>query len=83
MASRDKLIERVTSNPRDLKWDEFVRFMGYHDFKVVSKKGGSHMKFYNKELDMLINSAKPHNPNVVKTHIIKQALDGLRQAGKL
>ena len=46
MSKNEKLDERVRGVPRDLRWNELVRFLGIHGYKEVpNRKSGSRRWF--------------------------------------
>lgn len=82
-SSKDKLIKRVQSVPADLKWSELIRFMRIFNYEEFHSGSGSHRKFINRDSGKMVNSCKPHNPEIVQRHIIKQILNHLEENGAL
>jgi hypothetical protein len=80
----DKLITRFLTKPKDLTWDELVSVLGYYGYTEIptGKTGGSRRKF--SDLDKVIISLhKPHPKPIVKSYVIEQVLDHLKEKGKL
>jgi hypothetical protein len=49
MSSKDKLIKKLKSKPKDFMWDELTRLLGALNFEetIKGKTGGSRRKFYH------------------------------------
>ena len=80
MSKIQKLVERFLSVPKDLTWDEVVKFLAHYDFVELSKKGktgGSRRKFVNSK-NWVINLHKPHPGSIVKQYVIRQILEKLK-----
>lgn len=82
-SSKEKLIKRVQLVPADLKWSELVRFMRIFNYEELNSGSGSHRKFINRDTGKMVNSCKPHNPEIVQRHIIKQILTHLEDNGAI
>lgn len=81
MSTKDKLIERFKSLPRDFTWDELVKLfknLGFEE-KAQGKTVGSGRKFFNQERGLLMNLHKPHLSQVVKIYMIKQIMNKLKE----
>jgi len=74
MSTKDKLIERFKSQPKDFTWQELVRLLGTFGFEVDSKgkTSGSRTVFVrdNDEIEM----HKPHPSNIMKEYVMKNVL---------
>lgn len=82
MGTKEKLIERFKSLPKDFTFDEIEKLLSIFGY-VKSNKGktsGSRViyKNGNKRPIML---HKPHPGNIIKSYSIKQVLDDLTEAG--
>lgn len=82
MGTKEKLIERFKSQPKDFTFDEMEKLLSIFGY-VKSGKGktsGSRViyKNGNKRPIML---HKPHPGNIIKSYAIKQVLNDLTEAG--
>ena len=77
MGTKEKLIARFKSNPKDFTWDEFVRLFSILGYEIDNKgkTSGSRTIFFKGEISY--TAYKPHPGNIVKTYVIKQALSFL------
>ena len=77
MGTKEKLIARFKSNPKDFTWDEFVRLFSILGYEIDNKgkTSGSRTIFFKGEISYTTH--KPHPGNLVKTYVIKQALSFL------
>jgi len=81
MSTKDKLIERFKSQPKNFTWEELVRLFGILGFTVDNKgkTSGSRVLF---EKDGEAHTVhKPHPSNIIKGYVMKQALDFLIEKG--
>lgn len=78
MSKQQKALERLISQPTpsDITWDELKKVLELLGYKEL-KNDGSRRKFFNKELDAIINLHKPHPSNIVKKVYIRQVIDHL------
>lgn len=84
MGSREKLIERFKSKPRDFTWDELVRLLrglGYREI-AAGKTGGSRRRFVH-DVAPTIALHKPHPGTIVKMYIVADLLRMLTEEGLL
>ncbi len=84
MSKLDKLIARFLTKPKDLSWDELVSVLGYYGYTEIpaGKTGGSRRKFSDAD-KVIISLHKPHPTPIVKSYVIEQVLDHLKEKGKL
>ena len=80
MSKKDKLLKKFLTKPikKDLTFDEWATLLiacGY----IKIEGAGSAVKFYNKEKDSLINLHKPHTGNILKTYLVKQIRDKIKE----
>ena len=73
MSKKDKLLKKFLQNPplRDLTFQELETLLKSCGFTKIDGVGSA-VKFYHKEMDLLINLHKPHPSNILKVYIIKQ-----------
>lgn len=76
MAKLEKLIKRIKSFPVDFTWEELVRLLKQLGF-VEIQGGGSRMKFFNAERNLLIHLHKPHPANTLKYYVMKEIVSQL------
>ena len=81
MSSKDKLINKLRSRPKDFTWDELTRLFGNLNFEEISKgnTGGSRRKFYHKATGLMINLHKPHPRPIIKSYLIEQIIKKLEE----
>ncbi len=84
MSKLEKLIARFLAKPKDLTWDELVSILGYYGYVEIptGKTGGSRRKFCDTD-QVIISLHKPHPRSIVKTYVIAQILEHLKEKGKL
>lgn len=79
MGTKEKLIVRFISQPKDFTFEELVRLFRHFDF-VIGAKGktsGSRMEFINEKRSLSYGVHKPHPANTIKQYVMKQVLDFL------
>lgn len=81
MSKAEKALARLQNKPKDFTWKEATALMRSLDFKLVGKKGGSHKKFYNEEMDVLIQIAKPHPRETLLRYQIDVLIEAFTDAG--
>lgn len=84
MSKIEKLIVRFHSKPKDLSWDELIIILRFYGFEELAtgKTGGSRRKFVNNNKEIL-SLHKPHPKPIVKSYVIDQILEYLKEKGKL
>jgi len=77
MSTKDKLMRRFLSQPKDFTWEELVRLFRFLGFKVDNKgkTSGSRILFVKGEDAHTVH--KPHPSNIIKEYAMKQILDFL------
>jgi len=77
MGTKDKLLKRFKSKPKDFTFSEIQRFLlgfGYHE----QQGSGSRVVFVNQSLKHKIKLHKPHPENILKRYqldLIEQELE--------
>ncbi len=73
MSKKDKLLKRFMKVPpsKDLTFDELTTLLSSCGFEKLEGVGSA-VKFYHKEMDILINLHKPHPSNILKIYLVKQ-----------
>ena len=77
MSTKDKLIERFKTQPKNFTWDELVRLFGIFGFTVYNKgkTSGSRVIFSNDENEFIMH--KPHPKNIINEASMANVLDFL------
>ncbi|MGN0049022.1 MAG: type II toxin-antitoxin system HicA family toxin [Bacteroides sp.] len=77
MGTKEKLINRFRSQPKDFTWDELVRLFSVLGYKIDNKgkTSGSRIIFVKGESSYTTH--KPHPGSIVKGYVMKQVLDYL------
>ena len=82
MSKLEKLIQKLQSNPKDLKWAELEKVLSNFGFNKL-EGSGSRVKFFNESLNLLISLHKPHPKPTLKSYQIKQIIEVLNEGGLL
>jgi hypothetical protein len=84
LSKLDKLVTHFLTKPKDLTWDELISVLGYYGYTEIptGKTGGSRRKFSDTD-KVIISLHKPHPKPIVKSYVIEQVLDHLKEKGKL
>lgn len=79
MGTKEKLIVRFISQPKDFTFEELVRLFRHFDFEinVKGKTSGSRMEFVNEKRSLSYGVHKPHPTNAIKQYVMKQVLEFL------
>lgn len=78
MGTKEKLIQRFVSQPKDFTWDELVRLFGIFGYEISNKgkTSGSRVIFVKGESSYTVH--KPHPDSIIKSYVIKQVLEFLK-----
>jgi hypothetical protein len=81
MGKKEKLIERLKSNPKDFTFDEMCTMLGFLGFKmsVAGKTSGSRVKMAKGNVPIILH--KPHPRKELLEYQIKQVLELLQKEG--
>ncbi|MFT5661720.1 MAG: hypothetical protein ACI9TV_002367 [Sulfurimonas sp.] len=82
MSRKDKLLKKFLHIPikKDLTFSELETLLVVYGY-VKIEGNGSAVKFFNKEKDSLINLHKPHPNDILKTYLVKQIQEKLKELG--
>lgn len=82
MGQKEKLIQRLNSNPKDFTFDEAESLLNYFDYECSNKgkTSGSRIIFFNKEHGSILLH-KPHPGNELKSYQVKQLITLLTEEG--
>ncbi|MCM1337669.1 MAG: type II toxin-antitoxin system HicA family toxin [Candidatus Amulumruptor caecigallinarius] len=80
MSTKDKLIERLLSQPKDFKYAEVVRIFKIFGFTEYSKgsTSGSRVQFYRNDNQSYIMH-KPHPSTIIKEKALEQLVKYIRE----
>jgi hypothetical protein len=85
MGQKDKLIEKLKSNPKDFTFEEAESLLGYFSYYRNNKgrTSGSRVMFESDEHKSKIILHKPHPRKELLSYQIKQLIEHLKQEGLL
>ena len=80
MSKKEKLLKKFLEIPpkKDLTFNELETLLVSCGYVKLEGKGSA-VKFFNEEKDSLINLHKPHPDNVLKTYLVKQIQEKLKE----
>jgi hypothetical protein len=78
MGTKDKLIERFKTQPKDFTWDELVRLFGIFGFEMDNKGKTSGSRAMFKKDDMKYYVHKPHPSNYINKCSMKLVFNYLK-----
>ncbi|MDE5643293.1 MAG: type II toxin-antitoxin system HicA family toxin [Muribaculaceae bacterium] len=82
MGTKEKLITRFSSLPKDFTWDELTRLLAALGFAQTNKgKTSGSRVIFKSEGRKPIMLHKPHPGNIIKGYAIKQVYDYLKNEG--
>lgn len=82
MGTKDKLIDRFTSQPSDFTFDELEKLLKHFGYEKSNKGKTSGSRVIYKNADKRpIMIHKPHPGNIIKLYAMKQVLNDLVEAG--
>ena len=78
MGTKEKLLERLISSPKDFTFDEMTRLLSCFGYSLESKgkTSGSKVMFIDKQ-NRKILLHKPHPSNIIKEYALKEVIDKL------
>jgi len=85
MGRSDKLLKRLSSNPKDFTFDELgtlLTGLGYQ-LSNSGSTSGSAVRFINRKTGHIIRIHRPHPSPVLKQYIVKFINNELKQEGYL
>ncbi|OAV72779.1 hypothetical protein Barb6_00818 [Bacteroidales bacterium Barb6] len=68
MGTKEKLIERFKTQPKDFTFNELVNLLNSFGFDVSNKgkTSGSRVRFIHNECKVIVDLHKPHLGNIIK-----------------
>jgi len=82
MSRHEKLLQRITSTPKDFTWPELRSLMSALGIELVTSSGSAR-KFINPATGGRFNIHQPHPSNILKLYQVRGAIDFLKQEGFL
>ncbi len=81
MGTKEKLIERFLTLPKDFTYDEVKRLFGFLGYTESSKgnTSGSRVEFVSTDGEDSYIMHKPHPSNIIKGYVMKQLLTYIRE----
>ncbi|MDR2589617.1 MAG: type II toxin-antitoxin system HicA family toxin [Oscillospiraceae bacterium] len=81
MSVKDKLIQRLQTNPKDFTFDELQRLLKRLGFEMSTKgkTSGSRVQFLRDNIPIMLH--KPHQKKELLDYQIKQVIDVLKKEG--
>ena len=67
MSQHEKLVLRFLSKPKDFRYSELKRLLGFYNFSEKQAEG-SRVVFKNDKLNCAIKLHKPHPTNILKRY---------------
>ena len=85
MGKKEKLIKKLTSNPKDFTFEDAETLLRYFSFERSDKghTSGSRVKFTSEKHQIKILLHKPHPRKELLEYQIKQLVEQLKQEGLL
>ena len=74
MGTKEKLIERFKTLPKDFTFDEVVRLFNIYGFEIDTKGKTSGSRFIFVKDEKSYGVHKPHPSNIIKGYVMKQIL---------
>lgn len=82
MSKKDKLKNKLLSNPSDFTWNQLKTLMQGYGFTILEGKG-SRVKFYHEGKNLYLAFHKPHPGNVIKQYMVDDTVTCLKNGGFL
>lgn len=80
MSKREKLLQRIKNNQKNVRFQDFCTLMGYFGFALVRVRGSHHLYQHPNVEDVM--SVQPKKDNMAKSYQVQQFLK-LIEAKKL
>lgn len=83
MGQKEKLIEKLKSNPKTFTFNDAQALLGFFEYKIDNKgrTSGSRVMFTSKAHSAKIVLHKPHPRNELLEYQVKQLIEQLKQEG--
>ena len=79
MSKKEKLIERLLRRPKDFHYDEAKALLEYFGFEESNKgkTSGSRVEFIKDDKSIMLH--KPHPSGELKSYMVKQLIETLKE----
>ena len=74
MSRRQKLLRKISQNPKDVRFEELVKLLEWYGFELKRVRG-SHYAYSRGPLNLVIPHRRPH----VHSYIVKDVLKALEE----
>jgi predicted RNA binding protein YcfA (HicA-like mRNA interferase family) len=81
VSKKDKLLEKLLSRPADFTWDEAVKLMKRHNFRLVKQSGSRRVFRHVSGLKVFLH--EPHPQNTLLDYAMERLIEGLRSTGEI
>lgn len=81
MSKKGKLLEKLLSRPADFTWDEAVKLMKHHHFRLVKQSGSRRVFRHVSGLKVFLH--EPHPQNILLDYAMERLIEGLRSTGEI
>ena len=83
MGKSDKLLKRLSNNPKDFTFDELEKLLASLGYQLSNsgRTSGSAVRFVNRRTNHIIRIHKPHPSPILKQYIVKFIINELKQEG--
>ncbi len=83
MSTRDKLIKRFGTMPKDFTFEEMIRLFAAFGFEPDNKgaTSGSRLALINRERGLSYNMHRPHPDRAIKMYVMRQVAEYLTGNG--
>lgn len=81
MGTKEKLIERILSSPKDFTYDEAKRLFGIFGYKESNKgaTSGSRVEFIGPDEQAPFILHKPHPGSILKSYVVKGIIEHIEK----
>lgn len=81
MGTKEKLLLRFKALPNDFTWTELVRLFSMFGYEISNKGKTSGSRVIFKKGESAYAAHKPHPGSIVKTYVMKQVYEFLKNNG--
>lgn len=82
MSRHEKLLQRISSSPKDFAWSELTSLMSALGVELRTS-GGSARRFVNPATSQVFYIRQPHPSSILKPYQVREAVKYLKQEGFL
>jgi predicted RNA binding protein YcfA (HicA-like mRNA interferase family) len=81
VSKKEKLLEKLLSQPPNFTWDEAVKLMKQHNFELVKNSGSKRVFKHASGLKVFLH--EPHPQNTLLNYAMETLIEGLKSAGEI